>query len=123
MKSEYKVFLCASILASLFCCFYQYFLSVNNYIVYACLVGVYEQENNANGMISSLQQLDYQGDKFQQEDRFVVYNEIYTTKENALKQADDLKQGGFSVVVNEYIVAQDIYQRIIENDYEGMVWE
>lgn len=123
MKASYKIGIIAIVLAFLFSFFYIQFLSAANYVVYVCQVGMYEQEKNAEGMVSSLQALEYQGDISNQGELYVVYSDVYSSQEQAQEKADSLQAAGFSVAIKEYVVEQDVYQEVENTNYEGMVWE
>ncbi|WP_249029852.1 SPOR domain-containing protein [Tannockella kyphosi] len=117
MKPSYKVSIIAIIFAILFSFFYQFCFGNENYVVYVCQVGVYSNEDNANGMLESLELASYQGEIIDDEDMYKVVCGVFIEEKEASVLEEELKAEGFSVAIIEYIVSEEGYDSVEKAEY------
>lgn len=102
--------------------FYLDQLLVQEISVYVIQVGRYDQQENADAIITRLQELNYEGYCYQ-DDNFVVITQIVKDHKEAQTIAKEISEQGITCVVKEYLVDKKYEADIDDKKYDNIYKE
>lgn len=125
MKVKQVVVIVALLLSVCFGALYiRFFSTVSEKVdIYACQVGIYKEQGNADSMIASLKAAGLNGYSYQKEDTIIVVSDIFLTQEAAKELGTKISEKQISCVIKEYQVDKKYQPEIEKKTYDTVLKE
>lgn len=125
MKVKQVVVVVALVLAGCFGAIYMHFFSsVNETMgIYACQVGIYKEQGNADSMIESLKAAELSGYSYKKGETIIVVSDIFLTQEAAKEVGTKISEKQISCVIKEYKVDKKYKPEIEKKTYDNVLKE
>ncbi len=120
-----KIILLSFVLSMLFSMIFIFFFSKGEQYtdIYIVQVGIYENQENANNMIETLNKIELQGHIYIKDNNHIVLGSISTSMDEANRVGDIISTNGTTCVIKKSSVTVESIALMEAGDFTGVLKE